>query len=86
MTVRLRPELESLIQKDLERGPYESIDEFVEHAVRLLHDQEEWLSENRDEIAAKIEHGYAQAERGELTDPKTAREILGSRRQNRSKP
>jgi len=33
MTIRLKPELEALIQKDLERAPYRSADEFVEQAV-----------------------------------------------------
>lgn len=30
MTIRLKPELEALIQKDMERGPYRSADESVE--------------------------------------------------------
>lgn len=34
MTIRLKPELEALIQKDVERGPYQSADEFVEQAVQ----------------------------------------------------
>jgi putative addiction module CopG family antidote len=66
MTIRLKPELESLIQRDVERGPYESVDEFVEQAVQLLHEQEEWLSANRAAIGAKIDEGYASAQRGEL--------------------
>jgi putative addiction module CopG family antidote len=72
MTVSLKPELEAMIQGDLERGPYRSVDEFVERAVRMLHEQEEWFAGNRDEIAALIEHGFAQAERGELIDGEVA--------------
>ena len=34
----------------------------------MLHEQEQWLADNRTEIAAQIEHGYQQAERGELID------------------
>jgi len=68
MTIHLGPELESLIQQDVERGPYRSVDEFVAQAVQMLHDHERWLADNRDEIAQKIEHGYAQAVRGELVD------------------
>jgi hypothetical protein len=30
MTIHLKPELEALIQRDVERGPYQSVDEFVE--------------------------------------------------------
>ena len=34
MNIRLRPELERLIEEDIQRGPYQSVDEFVERAVR----------------------------------------------------
>jgi len=47
---------------------------FVEQAVQML------------EIAAKIEHGFAQAERGELTDGDEAFEQLRQRRDRRSNP
>jgi Arc/MetJ-type ribon-helix-helix transcriptional regulator len=66
VTIRLKPELECLIQKDVERGPYQTVDEFVEHAVELLHEQEEWLSTHRAAIGAKIDEGYASAQRGDL--------------------
>ena len=62
MTIHLKPELEALIQQDVERGPYQSVDEFVQQAVQMLHEQEQWLAENRFEIASKIEAGYASAE------------------------
>jgi antitoxin ParD1/3/4 len=72
MTIHLKPELEALIQEDVERGPYQSPDEFVAQAVQMLHEHEQWLAENRADIGAKIEHGYAQAERGELVDGEEA--------------
>jgi Arc/MetJ-type ribon-helix-helix transcriptional regulator len=56
MTIHLKPELEALIQKDTEGGPYQSADEFVEH-------------------------GYAQAERGELIEPAEVRARLNERKQ-----
>ena len=34
MTIHLNPELEALIQKDVERGLYQSADEVVAHAVQ----------------------------------------------------
>jgi antitoxin ParD1/3/4 len=85
MTIRLKPELETLIQRDVERGLYQSADEFVERAVVMLHEQEEWLAENRSEIAAQIEHGFAQAERGELVDGEEAFQELRERHQERRK-
>jgi Arc/MetJ-type ribon-helix-helix transcriptional regulator len=68
MEIRLKPELEELIQRDVQRGPYRNVEEFVEHAISQLHDREAWLDENRAEIGAKIEVGYAAARRGELID------------------
>lgn len=79
-TIHLKPELQALIQKDVQRGPYASVDEFVERAVELLHEQEEWVAENRAEIAAQVEHGFEQAERGELIDGEEAVRQLRQRR------
>ena len=66
MDIQLRPELEEQIRQDVQRGPYQTVDEFIERAVRLLHEQEAWLSSHSDEIANKIEEGCLAAERGEL--------------------
>ncbi len=80
MTIHLKPELEALIQEDVERGSYQTADEFVAQAVQMLHEHERWLAENRADIAAKIEHGFAQAERGELVDGEEAFRRLRQRR------
>jgi putative addiction module CopG family antidote len=81
MTIRLKPELEALIQQDVERGPYQSVDEFVQQAVQMLHEQEQWLAENRTEIARMIEAGYASAERGDLLDADQVRSHLNEHKQ-----
>jgi len=80
MTIRLRPELEQLIKQDVERGPYQTVDEFVEHAVSLLHEQEAWLAEHGSEIRERIEQGYAAAQRGELIDADQVRSRLDDRK------
>ena len=80
MDIHLRPELEEMIKQDVQRGPYQSVDEFVEHAVSLLHEQEAWLSEHGSEIRAKIEEGYAAAQRGELLDSEEVRAMLEARK------
>jgi predicted transcriptional regulator len=49
--------------------------------VQLLHEQEQWLADNRADIAAKIEEGYASAERGELLDPDHVRAQVNDRKQ-----
>lgn len=80
MEIRLRPELEALIQKDVERGPYQTVSEFVEHAVSMLHEQEAWLAAHRTEIASQIEEGYAAAQRKELLDPDEVRSKLSEQK------
>jgi Arc/MetJ-type ribon-helix-helix transcriptional regulator len=55
-----------MIEQGVQRGPYQTVDEFVEHAVSLLHQQEAWLAEHGSEIRPKIEEGYGAAQRGEL--------------------
>src|SRR5712691_11501970 len=65
MTIQLRPELEQLIQKDIERGGYQSVEQFVERAIQLLHDEEHLLQENRAAIHEAIGEGLAQLDRGE---------------------
>jgi Arc/MetJ-type ribon-helix-helix transcriptional regulator len=77
MEIRLRPELEALIRQDVQRGgSYQTVDEYVEHAVSMLHEQEAWLAEHRAEIEAQIEEGYAAAQRGELLESDEVRSRL----------
>ncbi|MFI5092400.1 MAG: hypothetical protein WCE50_14675 [Candidatus Acidiferrum sp.] len=80
MKIHLRPELEELIKQDVQRGPYQSVDEFIEHAISMLHDQEAWLAEHGSEIRAKIEQGYAAAHRGDLVDSGEVRTRLDERK------
>jgi Arc/MetJ-type ribon-helix-helix transcriptional regulator len=80
MKIHLRPELEQLIKQDVQRGPYQTVDEFVEHAVSLLHEQGAWLAEHGSEIREKIEQGYAAAQRGELLDADQVRSKLDERK------
>jgi Arc/MetJ-type ribon-helix-helix transcriptional regulator len=54
-----------LIQRDIERGGYQSVEEFVELAVQMLHDEEEPLWENKDAIHREIGRGLAELDRGE---------------------
>jgi antitoxin ParD1/3/4 len=65
MTIHLKPEFEALIQKDVARGAYQSIEEFVERAVQLLHDEEALLHESRDAVDEQIGLGLAQLDQGQ---------------------
>ena len=73
MTIHLKPELEALIQKDVERGPYQSVDEFVERAVQMLHEEEGLLANDSRAIREKIERAFGQFERGEGLTPEESR-------------
>lgn len=84
MEIRLRPELEELIKQDVQRGAYKTVDDFVEQAVSMLHEQEAWLAANRADIQTKIAEGCASAQRGELLSPDEARSKLAELKRARS--
>ncbi len=62
MPITLGPEHERLIAEALRSGTYQSPDEVIKRALELLRDRDAWLAQNR----AKIEEGYAAAQRGDL--------------------
>ena len=76
MTITLRPEHEQLIAEVLRSGAYRDANEVVERALELLREHEKWLAETR----AKIEEGYAAAQRGELADGDEVRSHLEARK------
>lgn len=80
MNIRLKPELEKLVKQDVQRGPYQTADEFVERAVVLLHEHETWLAEHAAEISSKVSEGYAAAKRGELIDAKQVRKSMDQKK------
>ena len=79
MEIRLRPELEELIRQDVQRGPYQTVEEFVERAVAMLHEHEAWLAGHR-ETEALIDEGYASAQRGELIGDEEVRSRLSQQK------
>jgi len=68
MTVELKPEIEALIERRLRSGAFSSVEEIIERALEFLSAEEDWLADNRDEIAAQIQEGWDEAQRGELTE------------------
>jgi len=83
MEIRLRPELEALIRQDVQRGAYKTVDEYIEHAVSMLHEQEAWLAAHHAEIEKQIDEGYSAAQRGELLDPDDVRSKLNELKRER---
>jgi hypothetical protein len=47
------------------RGGYKSVEQFVERAIQLLHDEEYLLQESKHSIHEAIGDGLAQLDRGE---------------------
>jgi len=73
MTVELKPEIEALIQKQLQTGVFSSAEEVIERALEFLSADEGWQADNADKIAAQIQEGWDEAQRGELTDDDSVR-------------
>jgi len=89
MTIELKPEQQRVIDLAVRSGAYESPGDVLEQAFEIIREQldlEDWMLEEREAIAAHIEKGFAQAERGELIDGDAAVEILRQRRAERPKP
>ena len=80
MTIHLKRETEELIQREIQRGSCKSPEEYVERAVRLLHEEEELLAQEKDAIAAQIASGLAQLDRGESVPGDVARSRLQQRK------
>jgi antitoxin ParD1/3/4 len=78
MQLNLPPDLETLINKRLSTGDYESVEDVLRCALEAQDAEESWTEEERRGLSAHIEEGYQQAERGELIDGAQARrEIQG---------
>jgi hypothetical protein len=80
MTLELRPELEALMKQDIRAGVCGSVEEYVEKAVMLLHNQESWLLAHREEVAAQIEAGWQAAQRGDVINADQLRAELQRRK------
>jgi len=65
MTIQLKPEHEERIAEALRTGAYHSPDDVIGRALEVLHEQDEWLTANRQAIEVKIRTGIEELERGE---------------------
>jgi Arc/MetJ-type ribon-helix-helix transcriptional regulator len=83
MQIDLKPEQQRIIEFALKSGAYVDSADVIDQAFEFIREQlhfEDWMSEQRDSIAAHVERGFAQAERGELMDGDRAIEMLRLRR------
>jgi hypothetical protein len=73
MEIRLSPELEAVVERDMANGRYGSVEEYI---AELVHDRELWRGETLEEFNAKLDESIAQAERGELADEEQVRQEM----------
>jgi antitoxin ParD1/3/4 len=73
MQFNVPPDLETLINRRLASGAYESAEDVLRRALEAQDAEETWTDEERRALSANIEEGYLQAERGELIDGAQAR-------------
>jgi Arc/MetJ-type ribon-helix-helix transcriptional regulator len=87
MQLNVPPDLETLINKRLSSGAYASVEDVLRRALEAQDAEESWTEEERRALAAHLEEGYRQAERGELIDGAQARrEIQAMKDDWRSSP
>ena len=65
MEVHLSPQQENLVTEALRSGAYQSPDDVIDRALEALHEQDEWLTANRQAIDVRIRRGIEEIERGE---------------------
>ena len=58
MKIELKPEDEELIQKRLQSGVFQTIDEIIHDALNSQDAEEDWLQENREAINALRYESY----------------------------
>jgi antitoxin ParD1/3/4 len=73
MQLNVPPDLETLINRRLASGGYESVEDVLRRALQAQDAEESWTEEERQALSTHIEEGYQQAERGELIDGAQAR-------------
>jgi predicted transcriptional regulator len=84
MILEIKPEQQKILDRAAQSGM--SPEEVLDQAFAIIHEQfrnEDWLLADREAIAAHIEEGFAQAERGELADADEAIRTLKDRRAKR---
>lgn len=80
MTITLPPEHEELIAKAMETGAYQDPTEVIGRALEVLNSENEWLNDQRAEIAGKIEGAFEQFERGEFLTAEDAKADMAKRK------
>ena len=89
MTIDLKPEQQRVIDLAVRSGAYRNSAEVLDRAFAIIREQldlDHWMLKEREAVASHIAAGFAQAERGELTDGEAVIEMLLQRRSRRLDP
>ncbi len=84
MTLELKPEQQEILERAARAGM--SPDDVLDQAFAVIREQflsEDWMLVEREAVAAHVEEGFRQAERGELLDADEAVRTLKARRSQR---
>lgn len=84
MILQLKPAQQEMLDRAARSGM--SPEEVLDQAFAVIQEQyrnEDWMLADREAVAAQIEEGFRQAERGELVDSEEAVRILHERRAQR---
>jgi hypothetical protein len=84
MILELKPEQQSILERAAESGM--SPEEVLDQAFAVIQEQyrkDEWLLAGKAAIAAQIDEGFEQAERGDLIDADDAVRMLQDRHAKR---
>ena len=84
MQIELKPEQQQILERAAKAGMSPEV--ALDQAFAIIQDQldqEDWMIENREAIAAQIEEGIQQAQRGELIDGEDVIRMLRERRARR---
>jgi len=76
MELTITPELESIIQREVESGRYETPQQVLENAVYRLNQDDDKLGLTAAEFQSLLDEGWEAAERGDLVTPEEARAHL----------
>ena len=68
MNIELTPELEQIIQQQLDSGNYKSIDEVIYAGVKLLDQLEKTYQGRYEELRQEVLQGIEASDRGEVID------------------
>jgi len=76
MNIELTPELEQIIQQQVDSGHYKSVDEVIYAGVKLLDQVEKTYQGRYEELRQEVLQGIKASDRGEVIDSQVVFQTL----------